>query len=298
MGKLHDKMKADMQLKGFAASTQKEYLLRAKHFAAHYMRTPAEMGKQEVRDYLLHLVNERHVGVATHAMFVASLKFLYTTTLERPEEVADIPYPKKPKKLPDILSREEVEKLLGAIRSIKHRAITMTEYGAGLRISEACTLQICDIDSERMLIHVREGKGSKDRYVMLSECLLQVLRYYWTLVRPRGPYLFEGDRPGHPITPNGTRKVLRQAVKSCGFNKHVTPHSLRHAFATHLLEAGTDIRTIQRLLGHSSIETTARYTLVSEKHVRNTKSPLDLLDTNKAKARQSRKARGNNKARR
>jgi site-specific recombinase XerD len=277
MGQLHDKMLNDMQLKGFAETTQKEYLLRAKHFAAYFMRSPSEMGAKEVREYLLYLVNDKKVGSGTHRMYVAALKFLYSTTLGRPEEVAEIPWPRVPKTLPDILSAEEIERLLGCVRSIKHRAIMMTEYGAGLRISEACSLQIQDIDSARMMIHVRQGKGSKDRYVMLSVCLLAALRYYWAVVKPLGPFLFEGDRPGQPITPSGARWGLRKAVKSSGLQKRVTPHSLRHAFATHLLEGGTNIRTIQRLLGHSSIQTTARYTFVSEDEIRNTPSPLDGL---------------------
>jgi site-specific recombinase XerD len=279
MGQLHDKMHEDMQLQGFAKSTQKEYLLRAGHFAAHYMHSPEEMGGKEVREYLLYLVNDKEVSAATHRMYVAALKFLYVTTLGRPEEVEEIPWPKVPTTLPDILSGEEVETLLQSIRSLKHRAIAMTQYGAGLRISEACTLQISDIDSTRMLIHVRQGKRSKDRYVMLSECLLGVLRYYWTVVKPRGPFLFEGDRPGFPITPSGARLGLRKAVKASGLQKRVTPHSLRHSFATHLLEAGTNLRTIQRLLGHSSIQTTARYTYVSEDEIRRTPSPLDGLTT-------------------
>ena len=155
----------------------------------------------------------------------------------------------------------------------------MTAYGAGLRIAEACSLRISDIDSKRMLIHIRDGKGSKDRYVMLSERLLPYLRYYWRTAHPPEPYLFPGGKPGEPITTRAVGRVLRKALTGCAFSKRITVHSLRHGFATHLLELGTDIRTIQRLLGHASIQTTARYTYVSAQHVGRTKSPLDLLGT-------------------
>jgi integrase/recombinase XerD len=282
MGQIQDKMKADLQLRGFAMTTQKEYLQRARNFVAYHRRSPTEMGEQEVREFLLNLVNKKHAGPATHHMYVASIKFLYAKTLGRPEVVAAIPWPRRPITLPDILTGEEVEHLFSQIRSIKHRAILMTAYGAGLRISEACSLQTADIDSKRMLIHVRDGKRSKDRYVMLSERLLGILRPYWKAARPQGPFLFPGLIPGCPITTSAVQRMLKQVVARCGFTKRVTAHSLRHGFATHLLETGTDIRTIQRLLGHASIQTTARYTKVTERHLGRTKSPLDLLGTNAA----------------
>jgi site-specific recombinase XerD len=181
--------------------------------------------------------------------------------------------------LPDILTGEEVERIFQLIVSLKHRAILMTAYGAGLRISEACSLKTSDLDSKRMLIHVHKGKRSKDRYVMLSERLLDVLRTYWKIARPEGPFLFPGAIPGRSITTDAVQRVLHQVVVQCHFTKRVTPHSLRHCFATHLLETGTDIRVIQRLLGHASLQTTARYTKVTERHIGRTKSPLDLLGT-------------------
>lgn len=283
MGCLSEKMLADMKLKGFAASTQKEYLLRARHFAKHYMRSPAEMGEPEIRDYLLHLVNEKKVSPASHHMYVAALKFLYSTTLNRPQEVAKIPWPKRPRSLPDILSGDEVERLLLSIHSVKHRAILMTAYSAGLRVSEVCSLKLSDIDSKRMLLHIRHGKNSKDRYVKLSERLLRFLRYYWKATRPRGEYLFPGRNPAGHISDDGVRWGLRKAVAEAGLTKRITPHSLRHGFATHLLQLGEDIRTVQRLLGHASIQTTARYTKVTAKHLGRIKSPLDLLGTKKGK---------------
>jgi len=279
MGHIREKMKADLELRGFATSTQQAYLQYAHNFVAHHRRSPTEMGEQEIRDFLLHLVTEKRAGRATHHMYVAAIKFLYTTTLGRPQEVANISWPKRSQKLPDVLTGEEVERLFRAVQSVKHRAILMTAYGAGLRISEACSLQINDIDSHRMLIHVRDGKGSKDRYVMLSERLLGVLRAYCKCVHPRRPYLFPGLIPGRPITPGAVQGALRKVLVDCHFSKRVTAHSLRHGFATHLLELGNDIRTIQRLLGHASIQTTARYTKVTVRHIGRIKSPLDVLQT-------------------
>lgn len=281
MGTIREKMKADLDLRGCALTTKKEYLQRARNFVAFHGRSPAAMGEPEIRKFLLNLVNEKRAGPATVHMYVAAIKFLYSTTLERPEVAAKIPWPKRPQTLPDILTGEEVERLFREIRSLKHRAILMTAYGGGLRISEACSLAISDLDSKRMLIHVREGKGSKDRYVMLGQRLLDVLRVYFRSARPPGPYLFPGAIPGRPITTSAVERVLKKAVVACGFTKRVTPHSLRHGFATHLLETGEDIRTIQRLLGHASIQTTARYTKVTERHIGRTKSPLDLIGTTK-----------------
>jgi site-specific recombinase XerD len=279
MGTIREQMTADLELRGFASTTKKEYLRRAQNFVAHYKRPPTELGEQQVREFLLYLVNERKTGSATQHMYVAAIKFLYGTTLNRPEVVAKIPWPKRSQTLPDILTGEEVEHLFRQIGSLKHRAILMTAYGAGLRISEACSLETSDIDSKRKLIHVHEGKGAKDRYVMLSERLLDVLRTYWKTARPQGHFLFPGGIPGRSITTSAVQRVLHQVVVRCRFSKRVTAHSLRHGFATHLLETGTDIRTIQRLLGHSSVQTTARYTKVTERHIGRTKSPLDLLGT-------------------
>jgi site-specific recombinase XerD len=279
MGAIREKMKADLDLRRFAETTKKEYLRRAQNFVAHYRRPPTELGVAEIRGFLTHLVQERKVGAATHHMYVAAIKFLYATTLGRPQVVASIPWPKQPKTLPDVLTGGEVEHLFRQIKSIKHRTILMTAYGAGLRISEACSLYTADIDSQRMLIHVRGGKGAKDRYVMLSGRLLVALRTYWKAIRPQGPFLFPGAIPGRPISTGAVQRVLRKVVVDAGFTKRVTAHSLRHGFATHLLETGTDIRTIQQLLGHASIQTTARYTKVTERHVGQTKSPLDMLGT-------------------
>ena len=279
MGAIREKMQADLELRGYALTTRTEYLRRARNFVAFHGRSPDVMGEPEIREFLLHLVHEKQAGPATVHMHVAAIKFLYATTLGRPEVVAQIPWPKRPQTLPDILTGSEVEQLFREIRSLKHRAILMTAYGAGLRISEACALGISDLDSKRMLIHVHQGKRAKDRFVMLGQRLLAVLRVYFRSARPQGPYLFPGAIPGRPITTGAVQRVLQEAVAGCGFTKRVTAHALRHGFATHLLETGEDIRTIQRLLGHASIQTTARYTKVTERHIGRTKSPLDLLGT-------------------
>jgi site-specific recombinase XerD len=235
------------------------------------------MGEKEIREYLLHMVRERKVGPSTLKMSVAALKFLYSQTLNRPEEVIRIPWPRVPKPLPVILSGSEVERLLQSVRSLKHRMIIMTAYGSGHRVGEACSLQIGDIDSKRMLIHIRAGKRKRDRYVMLPKRLLLCLREYYKTFRPVGPWLFPGRSPGTHISKKAVGEALRSAAKSAGISKRVTPHVLRHSFATHLLETGSDIRTIQVLLGHGSIRTTERYVKVSKSHVARVKSPLDLL---------------------
>ena len=277
MGKLHDQMKEDLLLKAYSPHTQRAYLRCARHFASHYMRSPEEMGEQEVRDFLLHLVRDRQASPATLDMYVNALKFLYNVTLKRPEVVKELSHPKRPKTLPVILSPEEVLRIFAAIRSVKHKAIIATAYAAGLRISEVCGLRIVDIDSQRRRIHVRSGKGKKDRYVMLGESLLVLLRQYYQKVRPQGEYLFPGYKPQRPICTTAVSQVLRKVVRETGLAKKVSMHTLRHCFATHLLEAGTDIRILQVLLGHSSIRTTLRYTHITDRLVQKLVSPLDMI---------------------
>ncbi|HEY9073632.1 MAG TPA: site-specific integrase [Desulfobaccales bacterium] len=279
MGKLHDQMKEDLLLKAYSPHTMRSYLRCARHFAKHYMRPPEEMGEQEVRDFLLFLVRDRKASPATLDMYVNALKFLYNITLKRPEVVKGISHPKRPKTLPVILSPEEVLQIFAAIRSVKHKAIIATAYAAGLRISEVCGLRITDIDSQRKRIHVRSGKGKKDRYVMLGESLLTLLRQYFQKVRPKGAYLFPGYNPQRPICTTAVSQVLRKVVRQTGLTKKVSMHTMRHCFATHLLEAGTDIRILQVLLGHSSIRTTQRYTQITDRLLQKLVSPLDMIQT-------------------
>jgi site-specific recombinase XerD len=277
MGKLHDQMKEDLLLKAYSPHTMRNYLRCARHFAAYYMRSPEEMGEQEVRGFLLHLLRDRKASPATLDMYVNALKFLYNVTLKRPEAVQGLAHPKRPKTLPVILSPEEVLRIFGGIRSVKHKAIMATAYAAGLRISEVCGLRIADIDSQRRRIHVRAGKGKKDRYVMLGESLLDLLRQYYRKARPQGEYLFPGYKPHRPICTTAVRQVLRKVIQETGLAKKVTMHTLRHCFATHLLERGTDLRILQVLLGHSSIRTTLRYTHITDPLVQKLVSPLDLI---------------------
>lgn len=277
MGKLREKMEADLKLKGLSLNTRKTYLCCTASFVRHYGKPPTEMGRVEVRDYLLHLLEEREVKPATYNVYAASLRFLYGCTLDRPEEVAWIGHMKVKQRLPPILSLEEIERLLSELRSLKLQAIVMAAYGSGLRISEACSLCVQDIDSQRMVIHVRHGKGDRDRHTLLPKRLLELLRTYWKETRPRGHQLFPGSKPGTALNRDSVGKALREAATRAGINKRVTPHSLRHAFATHLLEAGTDLRTLQVLLGHASIRTTVRYAQVSPAMIQRTKSPADRL---------------------
>jgi len=279
MGTLRDRMETDFRLKGFRRATRDIYLRCVGRFAAHFGRSPAVLGEAEIRAFLDYLVREQKVAPSTHRVYVAALAFLYRVTLERPEAVAKIPYPRVPVPLPDILSPREIAQLLAAARSLKHRAILMTAYGAGLRVSEICALHVTDIDSERMLIHVRNGKGGTDRYVMLSTRLLTVLRAHWQRSRPPAPFLFVGTKAGQPISTTAIWRLARTAAARGGIRKRVSPHVLRHCFATHLLEGGTDLRTIQALLGHRSIRTTVRYTFVSPQHIGTVSSPLDTLPT-------------------
>jgi site-specific recombinase XerD len=276
-------MEADLRLRNLRPSTQDKYLRYVRTFAAYHMRSPAQMGTRQVRDFLVHLRDERELQPSTVQCYVAALKFFYTATMDRPEVVRPWLSPRVVKKLPVVLSGTEVEAVLAAVESITYRAVLMTTYGAGLRISEACQLEVQDIDSKRMLIHVRKGKGGKQRYTMLCSRLLEVLRAYFRQVRPSGPYLFPGQKEGKPLSANSVRKVLHQAIQDCGIEKRVTPHVLRHCFATHLHDTGTDIRTIQVLLGHSSIRTTQVYTQVSAQKVSRVKSPLSMLGTQEGK---------------
>jgi integrase/recombinase XerD len=278
MGQLRDRMQADLTIGGYSPGTRKIYLLYARKFAAHFMRSPAEMGADEVRQFLLHLVQEQKVSRETLRQVRSSLRFLYTVTLNRPVEIEWLPVPRKTKRLPVVLSGTEVSELLAAVRGLKYRMILSAMYAAGLRISEACTLRPEHIDSRRMLIQVR-GKGNKERCTLLSERLLRELRDYWRQARPGTGWLFPGrTRAGH-LAKETARKVFHKAVRAAGIPKHPTPHALRHSFATHLIDAGTDVTVVQALLGHASVHATAVYTHTSVEQIARTRSPLDLLGT-------------------
>jgi site-specific recombinase XerD len=270
-------MTEDMQLRNFALNTQISYLQQVSCFARHFGKSPAELGEEQIRTYQVYLTTEKKLSPSSIHTAVAALRFLYKVTLKRDWTVEDVlPLPKKQQTLPVVLSPEEVQQFLACVASVKHRAILTTCYAAGLRISEVVHLKPTAIDSRRMVIRVEQGKGQKDRYVMLSPALLQILRSYWRAVRPRD-WLFPGDRPGQPITRDAVGDACQKAHRLSGLSKPVTPHSLRHAFAVHLLEAGADIRTIQLLLGHRGLATTARYLRIATSKVCATVSPLELL---------------------
>lgn len=281
MGELRDRMLQDLTLTGYSPSTVRIYLHYARSFAKHFMRSPAEMGENEIRAYLLHLLETRKLSHDTYRQAHAAIKFLYMTTLDRPIDVQSIPRHRGQRPLPDVLSGTEVEALLDAVRNPKYRAVLTTIYAAGLRVSEACHLHVADIDSKRHVIHVHLGKGAKDRYVMLSERLLPTLREYWKIGRPHD-YLFPGRYGRGHIDPASVRATLAAAAAGIGIKKKVTPHVLRHSFATHLLELGESIRVIQVLLGHAHLDATAGYTHVSSQLIRRIRSPFDVLGTAEA----------------
>jgi len=267
----------DMRIRNLSPHTQRVYVLQVSLFARHFGRSPVQLGPEDIRQYQIYLVNSKKLAPSTVLTAVAAIRFLYKVTLKRSwlfEEA--IPTCKKPQTLPVILSPEEVVRLLECAPSIKHRAILTTCYAAGLRISEAIHLKPTAIDSGRMVIRVEQGKGQKDRYVMLSPKLLEILRSYWRAVRP-GEWMFPGNHPGQPISRDAVLLACQLARSLSGISKPATPHSLRHAFAVHLLESGTDVRTIQLLLGHRSLATTARYLRIATNKVCSTASPLDLL---------------------
>jgi site-specific recombinase XerD len=245
-------------------------------FARYFRKSPNELGPEEIRSYQLYLANEKQASVGSRIIAVSALRFLYKVTLRRDWDVELIPTPKKPQKLPIILSPAEVLSLLQAASCFSHHVLMATMYGTGMRVSEAVHLRVSDIDSQRMTIRIELGKGAKDRYVMLSPKLLELLRDYWRRIRPL-PWLFPGKVADQPLTRDGASYAIHTAARRAGLTKPLSPHSLRHAFATHLLECGTDLRTIQILLGHRSLSTTARYLRVATNTVCATTSPLDLL---------------------
>jgi site-specific recombinase XerD len=270
-------MTEDMQVRNLALNTQTSYVQQVSLFARYFHKSPEELGPEDIRAYQVYLTNEKKLAPGSVLIAVAALRFLYKVSLKRDWTFEDIiPAPKKPQKLPVVLSPEEVLQFLDRVGNTKHRAILTTCYAAGLRISEAVRLTIPDIDSQRMVIRVEQGKGQKDRYVMLSSKLLEILRHWWRVEKPR-PWLFPGDSPGRHISKDAVEQACQKARRRCSIPKPITPHSLRHAFAVHLLEFGADVRTIQLLLGHRSLATTARYLRIATCKVCSTSSPLDLL---------------------
>jgi integrase/recombinase XerD len=276
MGKLRERMERDLEIRGFSPNSRKAYLYRIKALARYFGRSPDELSPEEIQAYQLYLTRERKVAWSTYNQAVCALRFFYGVTLGKAWAIAEIPYRKSGRRLPVVLSQEEVSRVLDAVTHPKHRALLMTIYAAGLRVSEAVHLRIQDIDSQRMTLRVDQGKGRQDRYVMLSPRLLAVLREYWKLERPR-PWMFPGQDPQRPLTRATVHKMFQRVRRRAGIHKRVSVHGLRHSFATHLLESGVHLRRVQLLLGHRSLRSTQIYTHVTRDDLRNTPSPLDLL---------------------
>ena len=274
MKTLLERMKQNMELKGFSPRTKECYHSYVKKFEQHYKRSSECLGNPEIKDYLEFLIKEKQASSSSVNQAYSALKFLYETTLDRKWVMKKIPRVKREKKLPTVLDREEVQKLFAVIRNLKHRCILMITYSAGLRISETAHLKITDIDSKRMLIKV-SGKGAKERYSLLSKVALETLRDYWKYYRPT-EWLFPGNPASKPISTSSIQRIFKKAKHQAGIIKIATPHSLRHSFATHLLEAGVDLHHVQLLLGHRSPKTTTIYLHVTRKDLARIVSPLDL----------------------
>lgn len=275
MTALRTRMLGDMQIRNFAEGTQKQYLDAVAKFAKHFWKSPADLGPEHVRSYLLYLTCQKSKNTARCAN--AALRFLYTHTLDKDWKILRDPFPKCERKLPVVLSLAEVARFFEALTNVKYRAILMTVYGGGLRASEVVNLKVGDIDSQRMQIRVRQGKGGKDRCVMLSPTLLTCLREYWSIERPGRDWLFPGEPASKAISTRAVWLKVKRAAKEAGINKAMSIHTLRHSFATHMLESGADIRLVQVLLGHRSLQTTALYTHVSQTRINATQSPIDRL---------------------
>jgi integrase/recombinase XerD len=277
MGALRDQMIRELQLRRLALNTQKAYLEAVTNLTKHFGIAPDQLSARQLQDYLLYLMLERKLRWNSVNAICSGLAFFYRHTLKRPDLVAAMPSRRNPRQLPEILSTQELQALFAAVDDLQHRVLLMTAYGGGLRVSEVIKLRPCDIDSQRMMIHVVNGKRAKDRYTLLSVRLLAELRAYWRVYRPTA-WLFPARRPEMHFNDDKARTVFNQAKAKVGIRKKGSIHLLRHCFGTHLLEAGVDLRTIQVLMGHASIATTALYLQVTRKILDATQSPLDLLD--------------------
>lgn len=279
MGILREQMEREMVRRRMSIRTRQSYCQAVAALAKHYRQAPDQLAVEQVQRYLLYLLDERQLAASSCNIALHGLRFFYHETLKRTDMEFGLPKVRVPQKLPEILSRGEIERLLTAASRFKHRVLLMTTYSAGLRVSEVCALKLTDIDSDRMTIRVEQGKGAKDRYTLLSPRLLKELRRYWQMDRPT-VWLFPAVRcPDLPLNPHAAQKVFYAARDAAKITKHCGIHGLRHAFATHLLEAGTDVHTIQRLMGHTSIQTTMRYFHLAQQKIAATASPLELLHT-------------------
>ena len=281
MTHLRQLMLDELQRRNYSPNPVRSYIHAVEDFSKYFHRSPERLGPSHIREYQVHLFRDRKLSPVTIQSRCAALRFLFVKALRRPYLLDKIPFPKRPKKLPTVLSPEEVARLIDSARNLMHRTMLMTLYATGLRRAELCHLKVSDIDSERMVIHVHQGKGSRDRDVLLTPKLLETLREYWRWMKPK-TYLFPGTvknwRADVPINEKNVWRAVAEAAKQAGIKKHVSPHTLRHSFATHMLEAGADLRTIQLLLGHSSLETSTVYLHLSRRHLQTTPSPLEAIE--------------------
>jgi len=276
MGRLHDQMKRDMELRHLSRRTRECYLEHMRKFVRHFGASPETLGEEEIKTYLYFIIEEKKASQSTVSQTYSALKFFYETTLKRDWIAYRIPRAKKQKFLPVVFSPEEVRAVLSVVGNLKHRVVLMTIYSGGLRLSEAVHLKVSDIDSERMVIRIRQGKGNKDRYTLLGKRTLEELRRYWSLCHPVD-WLFFGKNKSVFLSVSSVQKAFRDALLRAGVKKAGSVHTLRHSFATHLLENGTDLYHIQRLLGHASPKTTAVYLHLSRKDLERIVNPLDIL---------------------
>jgi site-specific recombinase XerD len=275
MGELREQMQQEMALKGYSPKTVRSYLGHLERYTRFIGQSPAQVGEPEVKGYLYYLIHEEKRSRSYVNQAYSALKLFYTKVSEKPFVMSKIPRVKTARTLPVVLSKEEVRALLDAVDNLKHKALLTVIYSAGLRLSEACHLKVSDIDSHQMRIRVQQGKGAKDRYTLLAQNTLDLLRVYWQTYRPTD-WLFPGQVLGQPLATRSVEKIMERAVAKAGLTKRATVHTLRHCFATHLLEAGVDVYHIQKLLGHTSVKTTAIYLHVSNRDLSRIISPLDL----------------------
>lgn len=279
MGALRERMREELVLRGMSLRTQESYLSAVAALAKYYGCSPEQLREEQLRGYMLYLLTERSLAASSVNVAVSAIRFFYRETLKREHMRLDLPRPKRPSKLPYVLAREEVARIIEATRDLRERTMLMTAYGAGLRVSELCALKPGHIDAKRMCLRVEQGKGAKDRDTLLSRKLLEQLRAYWRAYRP-GHWVFPAARdPRRPMDAQVPQRVFRAARARAGITKDCGIHGLRHAFATHLLESGVDVHTIQRLMGHSEIHSTLHYFHLAREHLSATPSPLDLLET-------------------
>ena len=278
---LRQMMLDELQRRNYSQNTVRAYIHAVEDFAKYFRRSPECLGPEHIREYQVHLFRDCKLSPGTIEGRAAALRFLFVKTLRRPYLPDHIPFPKRQRRMPTVLSQEEVARLIASSQNLMHRTMLMTLYATGLRRAELCHLKVSDIDSQRMVIHVRQGKGGRDRDVLLTPKLLETLREYWRWMKPE-TYLFPGTVKGWradvPITPKVVWKAMNEAGKRAGISKRVSPHLLRHSFATHMLEAGADLRTIQVLLGHAKISDTALYLHLSRRHLQAVASPLEAIE--------------------